>query len=120
MRLRLKATTMVATAIAVTIGAGASVAVAYPVTRNTPRVALGRSSAPTTAECEAEFGIACYRPSQIENAYNLPALWAQGNEGQGQTIVIVDSFGSPTIEHDLKRFDTAFKLPAPPSLQVIA
>ncbi len=33
--------------------------------------------------------------------------------------MIVDSFGSPTIERDLKHFDTAFHLPAPPSLQVI-
>jgi subtilase family serine protease len=118
MRLGLKATTMVATvtaALALNVaGAGA-----YPTSRHTPRIALDRPSPPTTAECEVEFEIACYSPTQIENAYDLPALWEQGKEGQGQTIVIVDSFGSPTIEHDLKRFDKAFNLPAPPSLQVI-
>ena len=63
--------------------------------------------------------MACYRPAQIQTAYNMKALFAQGDEGQGETIVIVDSFGSPTIERDLKHFDTAFHLPAPPSLQVI-
>ena len=40
-------------------------------------------------------------------------------EGQGQTIVIVDAFGSPTIREDLARFDEDFGLPAPPSFQVI-
>jgi subtilase family serine protease len=87
--------------------------------RHAPRVLSGRTTAPTTAECEAEFQIACYQPSQIERAYNLPELYAQGDEGQGQTIVIVDSFGSPTAEKDLTRFDKIFKLPAPPSFQII-
>ncbi len=120
MRLGLRAAMTAATTTAATIGVSTAVALAYPATHHTPRVPLNRASAPTTAECEAEFGIACYQPSQIERAYDLPSLWAQGNEGQGQTIVIVDSFGSPTIEHDLTRFDHAFKLPNPPSLQVIA
>jgi subtilase family serine protease len=120
MRLGLKAATTAATALMAVLGMSAAVAVAYPTTHHTPRVPLDRPSAPTTSECEAEFGIACYQPSQIEKAYDLPALWAQGNEGQGQTIVLVDSYGSPTIEHDLTRFDSAFKLPRPPSFQVIA
>jgi subtilase family serine protease len=105
--------------IALAAGCAAGGASAYPLTRNTPRVLLNRASPPTTAECEAALGIACYRPSQITAAYNLPALWAQGNEGQGQTIVIVDSFGSPTIQKDLKRFDESFAIAAPPSLKVI-
>ena len=33
--------------------------------------------------------------------------------------MIVDSFGSPTIRHDLGVFDRQFKLPAPPSLLII-
>jgi len=37
----------------------------------------------------------------------------------GRTIVIVDSFGSPTIEHDLHVFDQTFGLPDPPSLKII-
>ncbi len=97
-----------------TSGAGA-----YPASRHTPRVLLRRASAPTIAECEAEYEIACYTPIQIERAYNLPEAYAQGTEGQGQTIVIVDSFGSPTAEHDLAKFDKIFKLPEPPSFQVI-
>jgi hypothetical protein len=65
-----------------TFGCGTAVSGAYPMTRNAPHVAMNRSGAPTTAECEAEFGFACYQPYQIERAYNVPALWAQGDEGQ--------------------------------------
>ncbi len=98
---------------------GAGAASAYRANRDAPRVPLKRTSAPTIAECEAAFEIACYTPNQVETAYNMKALYAQDDEGQGETIVIVDSFGSPTIERDLKRFDKAFHLAAPPSLQVI-
>jgi subtilase family serine protease len=72
------------------------------------------SAAPlTTAQCEAQFQIACYAPAQLQRAYDLPALFATGTEGQGQTIAIVDSFGSPTIQHDLNVFDRTYGLPAP-------
>ena len=39
--------------------------------------------------------------------------------GKGATIVIVDSFGSPTIRSDLATFDQTFGLPAPPSFKII-
>jgi subtilase family serine protease len=82
--------------------------------------AAGPSSRPpTTASCERDYHIACYSPGQIRQAYQLPALADRGITGAGQTIVIVDSFGSPTIGRDLHVFDTAFGLPAPPSLTVI-
>ena len=74
---------------------------------------------PTTAECERTYGIACYQPGQLRTAYNLPPLYGKGITGRGQTIVIVDSFGSPTIAPDLAVFDQRFGLPAPPSLRVI-
>ena len=74
---------------------------------------------PTTASCERDYHIACYSPGQIRQAYQLPALLARGITGAGQTIVIVDSFGSPTVGRDLRAFDTAFGLPAPPALTVI-
>jgi subtilase family serine protease len=74
---------------------------------------------PTTAFCEQHSGIACYRPGQLQQAYDLPRLYREGITGRGQTIVIVDSFGSPTVAHDLSVFDKATGLPAPPSLKVI-
>ncbi|MGH3151854.1 MAG: S53 family peptidase [Streptosporangiaceae bacterium] len=81
--------------------------------------ARGTKQPPTTAECESAFQVACYEPGQIEEAYNLPALYREGINGKGATIVIVDSFGSPTIQADLTTFDSTFGLPAPPSLRIL-
>jgi subtilase family serine protease len=79
-----------------------------------------RSAPTTTAQCEKLYSIACYEPAQLQQAYDLPWLYSHGITGRGRTIVIVDSFGSPTIRHDLAVFDSTFHLPAPPSLQIIA
>jgi subtilase family serine protease len=78
-----------------------------------------QSSPPTTADCEKAYKVVCLEPAQIQQAYNLPALYASGVTGRGATIVIVDSYGSPTIKHDLGVFDQTFSLPAPPSLRII-
>ena len=73
----------------------------------------------TTAACEKDFSIACYGPAQVRRAYGLPALYAKGVTGRGATIVIVDSYGSPTIRNDLAAFDRAYRLPAPPKFGII-
>ena len=78
-----------------------------------------RTAPPTTAFCEAHYKIACYQPAQVRQAYNLGPLAKKGITGQGATIVIVDSYGSPTVRHDLGVFDKKFGLPNPPSLKVI-
>ena len=73
----------------------------------------------STEQCEETEAIACYSPDQIRAAYNLPALYARGITGAGETIVIVDSFGSPTITSDLATFDKRFGYPAPPAFGII-
>ncbi len=75
---------------------------------------------PTYALCEARFQIPCYSPQQIRKAYGLSQLINSGYDGKGQTIVVIDSFGSPTIAADLKKFDQDFGLPDPPSFQVLS
>src|SRR6202046_4655740 len=55
----------------------------------------------TQAQCEAIFTAPCYGPDQLQTAYNEQPLFNAGITGAGQTIVIVDSFGSPTIPPDL-------------------
>ncbi|HEY1624290.1 MAG TPA: S53 family peptidase [Streptosporangiaceae bacterium] len=70
------------------------------------------------AQCEAELSIDCYLPTQVEAAYNLPALYNKGITGKGKTIVIVDAYGSPTISDDLSQFDIYLGLGKPP-LQVV-
>jgi subtilase family serine protease len=83
-------------------------------------LAAGRmAQPPTTAECEADFGIACYQAFQLQRAYNLAPLFSRGVEGRGETIVIVDAFGSPSIASDLQAFDSQMGLPNPPSFHVI-
>jgi subtilase family serine protease len=97
-------------------------AAAHPVIsgHQVPHVFVKHSgAAPTTADCEQAFQIACYSPAQLQKAYDLAPLYGAGLTGTGRTIVIVDSFGSPTIEHDLAQFDSDFGLPAPPSLKII-
>ena len=79
----------------------------------------GAAGPPTSAECMKALGVACYSPVQVERAYDLPPLYGRGLDGRGRTIVIVDPFGSPTIGHDLRVFDRAFGLPAPPAFRVL-
>ncbi|MGP0027936.1 MAG: S8 family serine peptidase [Streptosporangiaceae bacterium] len=67
----------------------------------------------TTTECQAEIGISCYTPVQYRVAYDLNPLYAKGITGAGRTIVIVDSYGSPTIVNDLHVFDAQFGFPDP-------
>ena len=59
-----------------------------------------------------------YTPAQIRAAYSVKPLLRRGINGRGTSIVIVDSFGSPTIRRDLAVFDRAFHLRAP-SLMII-
>src|SRR4029077_4510597 len=52
-----------------------------------------------------------YRPPMIQAAYNLNALYAEGFDGSGQTIGIIDWCGSLTIQRDSKSFSAKFCLP---------
>ena len=67
----------------------------------------------STTDCVAEIGIRCYTPVQYRKAYRLNPLYRQGITGAGRTIVIVDSYGSPTIASDLQAFDAEFGFPNP-------
>jgi subtilase family serine protease len=114
---------LVAAAIVAASLLGAAAAAARPVVsgHNVPRAFVKRAgAAPTTADCLRIIGISCYAPFQLQRAYDLQPLYDAGLDGHGRTIVIVDSFGSPTIERDLAQFDADFGLPDPPSLRVIA
>jgi len=103
-------------------GATSSAVAAQPAVIVRPDVQhIGRAAMapPTTAECETAYSVACYQPPQIQQAYNLSPLYARGVTGKGMTIVIVDSFGSPTIRGDLATFDQTFGIAAPPSFKII-
>lgn len=74
---------------------------------------------PTTAQCENSTGLACYSPNQFQTAYDMKSLYKAKWTGAGETIALIDSFGSPSITQDLKTFDAGFGLPAPPSFKII-
>jgi len=78
------------------------------------------SAPPSDAKCRAKYSSPCYSPKEMRNAYGITHLIDRGITGKGQTIVIIDSFGSPTIAKDLKKFDKDYDLPNPPSFKVLA
>jgi len=106
---------VVATAATTAATAGARPAISY---HQVPHGAQVTQTPLDTNTCLATYGIHCYQPPQLIKAYDLAPLFAMGIDGRGSTIVIVDSFGSPTIAHDLHVFDRTFGLPDPPSLRV--
>src|SRR5690348_10661109 len=88
---------------------------AVPHTKAVPAIAghtLVRDVAsPLSSEqCQAKWHIACYNPLQYRTAYDLNALYRKGITGKGRTIVIVDSYGSPTVQHDLDVYSKQFGL----------
>jgi subtilase family serine protease len=52
-----------------------------------------------------------YSSADIQKGYGLHALYAKGWTGKGQTIVIVDAYGSPTIRLDANAFSKLNNLP---------
>ncbi|MGH3294276.1 MAG: hypothetical protein ACRDP7_20965, partial [Trebonia sp.] len=51
----------------------------------------------------------CYTPQELAAAYDFQ----KNLTGTGQTIVLIDAFGDPTITQDLGIEDSTFKLPSP-------
>src|SRR5689334_7233121 len=87
--------------------AGVVAAAANPALR--PAVAewefvSGSTTPPSQAACNA-VGRRCFNPSAMANSYNYASLHAAGNQGQGTTIAVIDSFGSATVANDLSVFN---------------
>jgi subtilase family serine protease len=95
-------------------------ALAVPAGRIHAKVVSHGRAAPTDQQCRDAMLGPCYSPQEIQTAYGLDSLIGRGDNGTGQSIVIIDSFGSPTLASDLATFDADYGLPAPPSLSVLA
>lgn len=52
-----------------------------------------------------------FTSSQLQSHYGLPAAYAEGLNGAGQTIVLVEGYGYPTIEEDANAFSALNGLP---------
>jgi subtilase family serine protease len=108
-RLRGFAGTLVLSATVLSPVASAAAAVAvYPTVAEYTQLTTS-AVPPTLAQC-VSAGRRCFTPQAIRAAYNLGPLYTAGYDGRGQTIAIVDSYGSDTIAHDLHVFNTAFGL----------
>jgi subtilase family serine protease len=59
-------------------------------------------------------GFACYGPAELKAAYGFPSHL----DGTGQTIMVVEAFGSATIRSDLVAFDEFFGIPEPASFTI--
>ena len=68
--------------------------------------------------CNAAGGnIQCYIPSDIREAYGVDQL---GEKGDGQTIVLVDSYGDPQAAAELQQFhDDFFPTEPPPNFDAV-
>ena len=99
-------------------GAAIAPAVLVPMAVEAPDSPVAPNATPactSPAPVHISGSFHCYTPADIAAAYGVDALHAQGLMGQGQTIVLVDSYGDPTAASDLQFFhDTFFpSLPNP-------
>jgi len=103
-----------------TLGSGYAFAAPQVLIKGLVSVGAG-TPPPTYSQCqEASGGAPCYSPQDLRTAYGLNGLINAGIVGAGQTIILIESYGSPTIQADLAAFDAAYGLPDPPSLKVLA
>ena len=93
-------------------GAGAIAASSLPAAM--PTVAgyqylTASTTPPSEANCFS-VGRRCFSSGAIQNSYNLGPVYGAGNQGQGMTIAIIDSFGNPNIASDLGNFNSQMGL----------
>jgi subtilase family serine protease len=108
-----------------TAGTAAVVAAVHPFAAQAPESAftdagpgvLGTACHRPAPDNRVSTTIHCYGPDQIRSFYGLGPL-AGSNDGAGQTIVLVDSYGSPTAVQDVQFFAQTFGGPAPDVEQV--
>lgn len=100
-----------AAALATTAGA----ATFRPAVQNLPYTQLTPAQVQQAPTCQ--FGRLCYTPQMIRDAYDFPN-GRGGATGAGQTVVVVDAYGSPFLAADVAAFDQQFGLP-PVDLTVV-
>ena len=98
-----------------TAGTAAVVAAVHPFAQQAPESAftaagpgvLGTACHRPAPDNRVSTTVHCYGPDQIRSFYGLGPL-ATSNDGAGQTIVLVDSYGTPTGAQDLQKFHDRF------------
>lgn len=77
------------------------------------------SSPAPQANANVTFSEGAFSAKALQAVYNATSLYAQGYQGDGQTIGLLEFFGSPTITQDLQLFDAQFGFSDPPSFSII-
>ncbi len=67
--------------------------------------------APTSNTADGTLSPCGYAPQDVYKLAGLQTAYSQGYKGKGQTIAIVDAYGSPTITQDLATFNSIYGLP---------
>jgi subtilase family serine protease len=105
--------------VSMSSGAAGGTALTFvPMAIDAPDNPVPAGNTPTCTSPEpvhTTLGFHCYTPADIAAAYGVDKLHAAGNMGQNQTIVLVDSYGSPTAAHDIKFFHDTFFPTLPPA-----
>src|ERR1700683_2343776 len=109
-----------ATVMAMCCMLGSAYVSAAPHARILGLARAGAGPAPTDEFCRkvglsvGDQGIStCYSPQEMRRAYGLDGLIDAGMIGAGQTIVIIDSYGSPKIREELSVFAQGHGLSGP-------
>ncbi len=93
-----------------------------------PTTSAGTATAGGRGACEpqtkhdngSDDGFNTYlSPKQLWTLYGVEPLLKQCYTGKGQTVVVIDSFGSPTLQEDIDNFSDYYGLPRV-KLQILA
>ena len=71
------------------------------------------------AALKAKTDVTPLSPAQFREAYGVTPLLNQGYTGKGQTVVVIESYGDPTLQDDINTFDQTNNLP-PITLQILS
>jgi subtilase family serine protease len=53
---------------------------------------------------QLHYAMCGYTPPQLQQAYNLTAPIAAGDDGKGQTVAVIDAYASPTLLADAQQY----------------
>jgi subtilase family serine protease len=114
---------LVALASALLASTSASATTFRPAATSLPFARISDSTARASKQVPfcPQVNLVCYSPSHLKDVYEFPN-GRGGPTGAGQTIVVVEAFGSSvigaSIADDLAQFDAENGLPAPPAFEL--
>jgi subtilase family serine protease len=83
---------------------------------------IGNTTVPgvTFPSSPTAFAPCGYAGAQLQGAYGVAGAIADGNDGSGVTVAVIDAFASPTAAKDLSTYSAAHGLPTPKLTERVA